>query len=147
MRLHRLTQHPAIDGLGGMYSSGRWHTIGRRVLYAAEHPALALVEVLAHLRVSPDKMPTTFRMVTIEVADGAVISPMPELPANWSSNEPTSQAVGNEWLDSNRGLLMPVPSVIVSGRNYLINAAHPQAASHLRIVSDEPFWFDQRFAR
>lgn len=147
MRIYRLSQYPSIDGMGGMYASGRWHTVGRRVLYAAEHPALALVEVLAHLQIPPDRMPTTFRMVTIEVAAGAIVSPSPPLPPNWSSNEPTSQTIGNEWLDSTQGLLLPVPSALVSGTNYVVNAGHPQAESHLRVVSDEPFWFDRRLVR
>jgi len=147
MRIYRLSQFSVIDGMGGMHAAGRWHTIGRRVFYAAEHPALALVEVLAHFRVSLDRMPINFRMVAIEVAAGAIISPEPDLPHNWSSNEATSQAVGDAWLDSNAGLLLPVPSAIVNARNYVVNAAHPQAPSHLRVVSDEPFWFDPRLAR
>jgi len=147
MRIYRLTQYPSIDGTGGLHVSGRWHTVGRRVFYAADHPALSLVEVLGHLRTAPEDMPTTFRMVTIEVADDAIISPEPELPKNWSSREATSQAVGNAWLESGTGLLMPVPSVHVDAWNYLVNAAHPQAATHLSIVSDEPYWFDSRVLR
>jgi len=84
MRIYRLSQFSVIDGMGGMRAAGRWHTIGRRVFYAAEHPALALVEVLAHFRVSLDRMPINFRMVAIEVAAGAIISPEPDLPHNWS---------------------------------------------------------------
>lgn len=147
MRIYRLSQFPSIDGMGGMYASGRWHTMGQRVFYGADHPALSLVEVLAHMRSSTEGMPTTFRMVAIEVADGAVISPEPELPRNWSSNEATSQATGDAWLKSGAGLLLPVPSVHVEARNYVVNAEHPQAATHLKVVSDEPFWFDTRLIR
>lgn len=147
MRVYRLSSFPAIDGMGGMYASGRWHTVGKRVFYAADHPALSLVEVLAHMRSSTEDMPITFRMVTIEVVEGAIISAAPDLPRNWSSNEPTSQAVGDAWLASGAGLLLPVPSVHVDARNYVVNAAHPQAATHLRVVSDEPFWFDPRTLR
>lgn len=146
MRLYRLSPYPAIDGMGGMYASGRWHTQGRRVFYAAEHAALSLVEVLAHMRASLSDMPVTHRMVTIEVARGAVISPAPDLPPNWATNEPSSQKVGNTWLASGAGLLLPVPSAIVGGTNYVVNVAHPQATTHLSVVEDEPFWFDPRLS-
>lgn len=71
----------------------------------------------------------------------------PALPVGWQANEPTSQALGNRWLDAGAELLLPVPSAVIPhATNYLISAAHPQAHTHL-VESIEPFWFDKRYLR
>ena len=67
MRLWRISRYPGLSGIGGTFSNGRWHHAPRHVLYAAEHPALALAEVLAHLRADLDLMPTSLRLLAIDV--------------------------------------------------------------------------------
>lgn len=147
LSLWRISAYPGLTGIGGLHVDGRWHTLPRPVLYAAEHPALAMVEVMAHMRLSLASIPTTLKLIRIDVGKGAVISPAPELPDGWQANEPTSQALGNRWLDGREGLLLPVPSALVAhARNYLINPTHPQAATHLG-ETVEPFWFDVRYLR
>lgn len=46
MALWRLTTYPGLDGFGGTLASGHWHNRPRRVVYAGEHPALAVLETL-----------------------------------------------------------------------------------------------------
>lgn len=148
MRLWRVSAWPGIAGEGGLYVDGRWHTAGRRVVYASEHPALAMVEVMAHMRLGVTAIPTTLKLIALDVAPRATRSAAPPLAAGWQANEPTSQAIGNLWLDGNSALLMPVPSALLAhSTNYVINASHPQAASHLAEGPAEPFWFDRRFIR
>ncbi|MCD9033609.1 RES family NAD+ phosphorylase [Luteimonas sp. Y-2-2-4F] len=148
MRLWRISAHPGLDGTGGHHVDGRWHTRPRPVLYAAEHPALAMVEIMAHMRLSLTGIPTTLKLIAIEVAEGASVSAAPALPEGWQANEPTSQAVGNAWLDARAALLLPLPSALLpESTNYLINAGHPQAATHLREAQVRPFWFDKRYLR
>jgi RES domain-containing protein len=131
-----------------MHVDGRWHTRGRRVIYAAEHPALAMVEVMAHMRLSLTNIPITLHLIPIDIGDGASESPAPALPTGWQANEPTSQALGNAWFVSAGALLMPVPSAILAhSTNYLINPVHPQAITHLTEGTIEPFWFDKRLLR
>jgi RES domain-containing protein len=118
------------------------------VIYAGEHPALSMVEVMAHMRLSLTAIPTTLKLIPIDVAPGATISPAPMLPSGWQANEPTTQAVGDAWLASKAGLLLPVPSAILAhSTNDLINPQHPEAATHLSEGPIEPFWFDKRFLR
>lgn len=148
MQLWRISAHAGLDGLGGRQVSGRWHGMPRAVLYAAEHPALAMVEVMAHMRLRLDNIPTTLKLITLDVADGAIISRTPALPDGWQANVPATQAVGNQWLDGGKGLLLPLPSALLAeATNYLLNPAHPQAASHLRETKVRPFWFDPRLLR
>lgn len=148
MKLWRISAWPGLTGVGGMTHAGRWHTAGKPVLYAGEHPALSMVEVMAHMDLKLTAIPTALKLISIDVAAGADISPVPALPAGWQANEPTSQAVGDAWLLSAAGLLLPLPSAILAhSTNYLINPAHPQAATHLTEGPIEPFWFDKRFIR
>jgi RES domain-containing protein len=147
-RFWRISAWPGLGGLGGLASDGRWHTLPRCVLYVAEHPALAMVEVIAHMHLSLTSIPTTLTLIPIDVLDGATESLPPSLPPGWQANEPTSQTVGNAWFDSVPALLMPVPSAILAhSTNYLINPKHPEATTHLNEGTPEAFWFDKRFLR
>lgn len=148
MRLWRISAFPGLTGIGGHYADGRWHTRGQAVIYAAEHPALAMIEAMAHMRLNLTNIPLSLHLIPIDVLDGATISPAPALPSGWQANEPTSQALGNAWLAAVDGLLLPVPSAMLAhATNYLINPRHAQAATHLLEGAAEPFWFDQRCLR
>ena len=50
--LWRISNHCDIQGMGGEKSDGRWHTAkrGKRIVYLSDHPAIALIEVLANLK-------------------------------------------------------------------------------------------------
>jgi RES domain-containing protein len=148
MRLWRISSYPGLSGLGGTFVDGRWHTKPRHVIYAAEHPALAMVEVLAHMNLSIDSIPITLRLISIDVAKRAKRSPSPELPTGWQANQPATRRLGNQWLDAGDALLLPVPSAILpESRNYLINPQHSQAARGLVENDHGPFWIDPRFVR
>lgn len=148
MRLWRISVFPGLSGTGGLHTDGRWHSKGRPVMYAAEHPALAMVEAMAHMRLSLTNIPMRLKLMAIDVDIAATLASTPVMPPGWQANEPTTQAIGNAWLASAAELLMPIPSAIVPhAKNYLINPAHPQAAEHLVEASIESFWIDKRFLR
>jgi RES domain-containing protein len=48
MVLWRISRHRELSGTGGLRASGRWHHAGHRIVYLAESPAGALLEVCAH---------------------------------------------------------------------------------------------------
>jgi RES domain-containing protein len=148
MRLWRISQYAGLSGIGGTFVDGRWHTKPRSILYSAEHPALAMVEVLAHMQLSTTTMPTTLRLLAIDVKKGATEIDVPKLPSGWQANRPTTQMLGNAWLESGQYLLLRCPSAIVlESFNYLINPLHRQAATHLLESDMGPFWIDPRLVR
>ena len=148
MRLWRISSYPGLSGVGGHHADGRWHTRGKPILYASEHPALAMVEAMAHMRLGVTAIPLTLKLIAIDVADAATIAAMPDLPAGWQANEPTSQAIGDAWIARGETLLLRLPSAILAhSTNYLINPAHAEAATVLSEVEIEPFWFDRRYLR
>jgi RES domain-containing protein len=148
VRLWRISQFPGLTGIGGTLVDGRWHSKPAYVVYAAEHPALAMVEVLATMRVTLTALPLNLRLFAIDVKKGAKISPALDLPNGWQANQPTTQALGNAWLAARQGLLLKIPSAILpEASNVLINPLHRQAATHLTETDNGPFWVDPRFIR
>ncbi|MEK7403791.1 MAG: RES family NAD+ phosphorylase [Acidobacteriota bacterium] len=136
MILWRISNHPALDGGGGLRASGRWHARGRRVVYCAPNPATALLEVLVHAEIDAEDIPVTFRYVEIEAPDSLTIETADNavLGQGWRRNVATTRRFGDEWLRSGRTALLRVPSVVVPATwNVLINPRHPESAQ-IRIV-------------
>ena len=69
---------PICPGLGGAYSASRWNHLGRRIVYCAEHPALAMLEMLVHFDL--EDLPQTYQLLEIDVPDGLVAEPV-DLPS------------------------------------------------------------------
>ena len=150
MRVWRICRRPdvdtALDGIGGMYTSGRWHTKGLPIVYTASSAALAVLEVLLH--VDPLTAPSDLRLLAIELPDDLsteVLEPT-LLPEGWYTvPAPASlQTLGSSWLTSRRSAALNVPSAVITvERNILLNPRHPEA-QRARIIADETFSFDTR---
>ena len=73
-----------------MRSGGRWHSSGRPIVYCAEHPASALLEILAHLDVANlAALPDGYQLLEIEVPATLDIESLPThaLTLKWQSDE------------------------------------------------------------
>ena len=129
MRLWRISNHASLSGEGGLHASGRWHTRGRRVVYLADHPASALLEVMVHLEIDAEDLPSHYQLLGIDVPDGMQVMALAdhELPEGWRAQVALTRARGDEWLRAGATALLQVPSVIVpAAANYLLNPAHPE---------------------
>ncbi len=150
MRVWRICRKPyvdtALDGSGGMYTSGRWHSKGNPIAYTASSAALAALEVLVH--VDPLTAPADLRLLAIELPDDLsieVLEPI-TLPEGWHSVPAPAalQTIGSSWLTSGRTAALNVPSAVIKvERNFLLNPRHPEV-QRVRILSDEAFSFDTR---
>jgi RES domain-containing protein len=119
------TKIDAFGGQGGIEADGRWHIQPIRITYASTHPALALLEILVHLKKSDHARPIVYWV--IDIPDRHIEKPkLGDLPQDWRTNENSTRAHGNEWLLSHRSVCLVVPSVIVPiASNILINPGHP----------------------
>ncbi len=146
MLLWRISSHSTLDGRGEPNASGRWHTQGRRIVYLAETPAGALIEVLVHLELDPAHFPKSYRLLKAEAPENLparTITPS-ELPGNWISDQIATRTVGDEWLASKIIALLRVPSVIVPETfNVLLNPQHADAA-RVQILWHEEYPWDAR---
>jgi RES domain-containing protein len=137
MRLWRISNHPDLSGEGGLHASGRWHSKGRRVVYLADHPASALLEVLVHLEIDVEDLPTHYQLLEIEAPDDVAVTALDEtsLPPDWRAQPLITRARGDNWLRGGASALLRVASAIVPAtRNTLLDPAHADA-TRLSIVS------------
>jgi RES domain-containing protein len=141
MELWRISNYADLSGAGGVRAGGRWHTRGRRIVYLADHPANALLEMLVH--VDRDLLPTTYRLLRVTVPETTAIEAVDAdtLMVDWKNQPATTRDIGDQWLDRSASALLQVPSVIVPrARNFLLNPAHPGAAAcTIAEVIDAPF--------
>ena len=111
MELWRISNHADLSGVGGLRAAGRWHSQGRRIVYLADHPSSALLEMLVHM--DRDLMPATYQLLRVAVpADIAVETIDAELPPDWRSQTLVSRDIGDQWLDRSTSAVLRVPSAI-----------------------------------
>src|ERR1700676_5515372 len=146
MFLWRISNHAELDGRGGLLASARWHTQGRSVVYLAESPAGALVEVLVNLELDAARLPASYTMLKAEAPDDVRVMRVEpgSLPEGWAGDLTISRSRGDEWLASGESALLEVPSVILPDTfNLLLNPRHPDAG-RVRVVGQRAYPYDRR---
>jgi RES domain-containing protein len=133
MVLWRISIFSDLSGIGGELAKGRWHTPaeGKRIVYFAEHPALALLETLVNLKQRPEDGAAQFQLLRIETSNDVPIErvAVDSLPSDWTERRDMTQALGNEWLRARETPLLAVPSApSPESTNYLLNPLHSDAA-------------------
>lgn len=128
-REHALT----FDGSYGLYTTGRWNSLGRLVTYSATSPSLCVLEKLMHIE-HPDDLPPLV-MVVYEVPDnlGRTALDVGDLPADWRENEALTQSMGDDWYRAKSSPLLMISSAIVPvagslDPNVVINHSHPDCS-------------------
>jgi RES domain-containing protein len=141
MRIWRISEFADLSGDGGKMYPGRWNMRNSPVVYCADHPSTALLEILVHLK--PERMPSSYQLIEVTIEDRISIE-TPDLPENWQNNLAVTRALGTAKLRNNTAALLRVPSVIMpQAYNYLVNPAHPDAAA-FRITQTWRYPFDSR---
>ena len=138
-------RHAIFDGSGAMLHGARWNSPGRRVIYAAETYAGALLEILVH---ASGNVPRSQGYVEIEITSGLSIEEITQdnLPRWDAPSFEATQAFGDRWYDERRTPVLVVPSVVTRvERNVLINQEHPdfplvQASQAVLVRWDSRLW-------
>jgi RES domain-containing protein len=128
-----------------MLHGARWNSPGRRVIYAAETYAGALLEILVH---ASGNVPRSQGYVEIEITSGLSIEEITQdnLPRWDAPSFEATQAFGDRWYDERRTPVLVVPSVVTRvERNVLINQEHPdfplvQASQAVLVRWDSRLW-------
>jgi RES domain-containing protein len=146
--LWRISNHADLGGWGGEKFESRWSSLGRRVVYLAESPAGAMLEVLVHLKDRDDQLPATFSLLEIESPDDSPAQELlPLAAAPWKEKPESTRRIGDTWLSSRQAPLARVPSAIMPRTwNYLLNPEHPEASRTL-VISVIRERFDNRLFR
>jgi RES domain-containing protein len=136
-------RHPIFDGTGAMLHGARWNSPGRRIVYAAETYAGALLEILVH---ASGAVPNGQGYIEIEIPAGLSVEEIaPEDVPRWDAlSFEAARKFGDRWYDERRTPVALVPSVVtLVERNVLINQEHPDFA-RLRASQPRPVRWDAR---
>jgi RES domain-containing protein len=137
VRLWRISNFADLSGEGGLIASARWHTRGRRIVYLADHPASALLEMIVNQNLGRDDLPAGYQLLAIEVPDEIGFHPIAEadLSEDWRRDRDTTRALGDSWLERGQTSLARVPSSLVPRAfNWLFNPLHADA--RLAVISE-----------
>lgn len=130
MFLWRISNHYSLAGDGALRTPGRWHSRGRRIVYCAQNPAAALLEILVHFEIDIQDLPVRYRLLKIHVPDDVPVErvSVDQLPSDWPEKTEATRALGDAWLATDSSALLIVPSAIVPDTfNVLLNPAHNDA--------------------
>jgi RES domain-containing protein len=135
--LWRISNRCDLQGVGGEKADGRWNTAvrGKRIVYLSEHPAVALVEVLANLHTNAKLLPEKYQLIKILAPDDLARESLPpnRLTEGWRERLVDTRPIGDEWLAGGAAALLMVPSApSPESWNYLLNPLH-RDAQKLRI--------------
>ena len=141
--LWRISNYPSLLGDGGLYFSARWHTAGRPIVYLAESPAGAMLEVLVHLELDESDWPQSYHLLEVRYPDDLAVETL-KPGRSWRGSPAASRRVGDDWLRSGRSALARVPSAILPQTwNVLLNPDHAEAKK-VRIVKAIRAEYDPR---
>jgi RES domain-containing protein len=133
-----------LSGTGAKLFGGRWNSAGIPVLYSTENISLAVLEIL--VRADKHTVPGSYHLIKINIPGTATATPITieKLKKSWRDDIGYTQWMGDEFLKSNEGLLLKVPSAIVDQENnYLLNTNHKDFQK-VKIQQTSPFNFDKR---
>ena len=138
----RISEHADLSGRGGRIAAARWNHRGDPIVYASEHPALALLEILVN--VDAEDLPEDYQLIQIDIPDA--VRPKDLTPeGNWREDMTVTRKAWREFCENSTGAVLRVPSVIMpSCFNLLINPSHPNARG-IRIASTQRHVLDPRF--
>jgi RES domain-containing protein len=147
--LWRISNYLSLAGDGALRTPGRWHSRGRRVVYCAQSPAAALLEILVHFEIDIQDLPVRYRLLKIEAPDDVQVErvSVDDLPANWPQKTEVTRELGERWLVKGSAALLSVPSAIVPETfNILLNPAH-QDAKRIVVVQTGEHAIDPRLLK
>jgi len=142
-------RHPIFDGVGAFLFGGRWNSPGKRIIYAADSFAGAMLEMLVHTRIG--RVPSSHKWIEINISRTASVE-VAEASAvpGWSDEDSeAARRFGDTWFDSRRSLVLFVPSIATNGLswNCLINQDHPELSQLIVSGPEAVVWDARLFTR
>jgi len=141
-------RHPIFDGTGAFLAGARWNSAGKRVIYAADSFAAAMLEVLAHTGIG--RIPSSHKWIEISIPANVSLEVIDPTSLNaWDEKESqVARQFGDNWFDARRSLVLVVPSLVTNGlsSNILINQQHPEFAQISASEPREVAWDARLFA-
>jgi RES domain-containing protein len=121
VKIWRISNFADLSGRGGLLAAGRWNFRGTPIVYCADHPSTALLEMIVHI--DPEDLPATYQLLEIDVPDETALA-SPVLPGNWKMDIDATRRIGSDFIAAGKDAVMTVPCAVVPHAvNYLLNPA------------------------
>ena len=144
-RLTKSKYKEQLSGKGAELYGGRWNSKGYQIIYTCENRALCTTEIAVHTPLGI--VPKNYFLQSIHIPTVKIQEVrLSDLPNNWKNfpHEIATQEIGSNFIESNKYLILKVPSAIVQDEfNYLINPNHKDF-SKVKILDIDIFEFDRR---
>jgi RES domain-containing protein len=144
-RLSKSESSTNLSGKGAEKAGGRWNSKGIAMVYSSDSRALCTTEIAVHTPLG--NIPVDYTLITIEIPDDSILEINPSsLPDDWKSLPPVhaTQNLGDSLVVEGKFLVLKVPSAVIQGDfNFLLNPNHPDFTK-MKILSVEPYTFDER---
>jgi len=139
VRIWRISNFGDLSGVGGLKADGRWHDRGRHAVYAADHPASALLEVMVHLEIDFEDLPTTYQLLGIDVPDDVAVetvslTDIERMSQDWADDPRVTRGLLRPWFDEARTAMVSVPSVIVPFAKLRHQSETQRCGAHPRVA-------------
>jgi len=143
------SRHELFDGAGAYLKGGRWNSPGKRIIYAAQTYAGALLEALVHLNF--DEVPDSYRWINIAIPQETQLEEVSadDIPG-WNTKDfAAAREYGDHWYEQKRTPVLLVPSVVTAGieKNILVNQQHPEFEKLQAGETREVIWDERLFQR
>lgn len=148
MIVYRVTKEEFSNQLISSGRPNRWNLYEQRVVYASGSISLCALELLAHT--GGIRPAGSYKIMHIEIGLQKTMTEISTdiLPNDWQSlsSYPLTQSMGSIWYQSNKEVVMKIPSAIIpQEHNYIINTLNPMFDTDVRIVEVSDFIWDHRF--
>jgi RES domain-containing protein len=142
MNSWRISGYADLEGKGGLNFASRWNHVGQTIVYTADHPSTALLEILVN--VDFEDLPETYQLLKISIPDEAPIK-IAKLKANWQKDVQYTRDFWSNFCAKSTEIILKVPSVITPYTyNYLINP-NKVKKTDIKIEIAETHNYDKRF--
>lgn len=124
---------------------GRWNSKGTVVVYTAEHPALAALEMLTAWDVYVDF--GRYHLYLCEIDEHAIQDAIPDVRDSRLDihDVEATREYGDAWVLARRSVALRVPSVVsAASYNYLLDPDHPDFDTSTRRIHLGPYRYDAR---
>ena len=149
LRFFRISdrRHVVFDGTGTYLTGARWTSAGRRVIYAAETYAGALLEILVHAAIGSVTRSDSWIEITVPSSVSTEVVQAEEVPGWDAGDRIVSRQFGDRWYRERRTAVLLVPSLVTHGveRNILLNQDHPGFADISATAPREVDWDERLF--
>ena len=137
--------YPVYSPDGARRVPGRWHERGDRVIYAAEHYSLAMLEMLVHWR---QALPPNQHYLEITLPAGVSyeVATADRVPDWHTPGGIAARQFGHRWYVEQRSAVLFVPSLVARmERNIIMNTGHAHFPRIKPGLETPVLWDDRLF--